>query len=242
MVGSGGWKQWQTLFSWAPKSLWLVATAMKLKATCSLEEKLWQTQHIKRQRRHFTDKGPYSQTCGFSSRHVQKWKLDHKEGWASRNQCFQTVVLEKTSESPLHSKKTKPANSKGNQHWIFIGRTDAETEALVLWPSDSKIWLTEKDPDAGKDWRQEQKGTTGWDGWMASVTQWTGIWASSGRWWGIGKPGVLQSMGSQRVGHSWATEQQQYLNLISLSTSISSIYIYVLYIYIYTHTHMYTHM
>ena len=159
MVGSGGWKQWQTLFSWAPKSLWLVTTAMKLKATCSLEEKLWQTQHIKRQRRHFTDKGPYSQTCGFSSRHVQKWKLDHKEGWASRNQCFQTVVLEKTSESPLHSKKTKPANSKGNQHWIFIGRTDAETEALVLWPSDSKIWLTEKDPDAGKDGRHWGKET-----------------------------------------------------------------------------------
>ena len=154
------WKQWQTLFSWAPKSLWLVTTAMKLKDTCSLEEKLWQIWRIKKQRHHFADKGPYSQSYGFSSSHVQMWKLDHKQGWASKTQCFQTVVLEKTSERPLHSKKIKPANSKGNQHWIFTGRTDAETEALVLSPSNSKIWLTGKDPDAEKEWRQEEKGTT----------------------------------------------------------------------------------
>ena len=93
---------------------------------------------------------------------------------------------------------------KGNQPWIFIGRTDAEAETPIFWPPDAKNWLIGKDPDAGKDGRQEEKGTT--DGWMASLTQWTWVWASSGNWWWTGRPGVLQSMGSQRVGHDWATE------------------------------------
>ena len=88
------------------------------------------------------------------------WELDYKESWAPRNSCFWTVVLEKTLEGPLDYKEIKPGNPKGNQSWIFIGRTDAEAEAPILWPPDAKNWLSGKDPDAGKDWRQEQKGTT----------------------------------------------------------------------------------
>ena len=111
--------------------------------------------------------------------------------------------VEKTLESPLDCKEIKPINSKGNQSWIFIGRTDAETETPILWPPDLKNWLIGKDPDAGKDWRQE--GTIE-DGWLSSPTWWTWVWASFGSWWWTGKPGVLQSMGSQRAGHDWATE------------------------------------
>ena len=100
-------------------------------------------------------------------------------------------------------KDIKLVNPKGNQPCIFIGRTDAEAETPILWPPDARSWLIGKDPDAGKDWRQEEKVyNRGWDGWMLSLTQWTWIWESSGRWWRIGKPGVLQSMGSQRVGLS----------------------------------------
>ena len=114
-------------------------------------------QHIKRQRHYFADKGPYSQSYGFSSSHVHRWELNHKEDWAPRNWCFQTVVLEKTLESPLDSKEIKPVNPKGNKPWIFIGRTDACAEAPILWPPDEKSWLIIKDPDAGKDWGQEDK-------------------------------------------------------------------------------------
>ena len=141
-----------------------------------------------------------SQSYGFSSSHVWIWELDHKESWALKNWCFWTVVLEKTLESPLDCKEIKPVNSKGNQSWIFIARNDAEAEAPILWPPVAKNWLIGKDPDAGKDWRQENKGITGWDGWMASPTPWTWVWAS---WWWTGRPGVLQSMGSQRVRHNW---------------------------------------
>ena len=107
-----------------------------------------------------------SQNCGFFSSHVWMWELDHEEGWVPENWCFQIVVLEKTLESLLDSKEIKPVNPKGNQPGIFIGRTDAETEAPVLWPPDAKNWLTRKDHAAGKDWRQEEKGDRGWDGWM----------------------------------------------------------------------------
>ena len=117
-------------------------------------------QHIKKQRHHFANKGPYSQSYGFSSSHVQIWELDHKEGWVPKNWCFRSVVLEKTLEGPLDCKEIKPVNSKGNQPWIFIGRTDAKAEASVLWPPDAKNQLTGKDPDARKDWGQEEKGAT----------------------------------------------------------------------------------
>ena len=151
------------------------------------------------------------QSYGFSSSHVWMWELDHEEGWTSKKWCFWTVVLQKTLESPLDCKEIKPVNPKGNQSWILIGRTEAE--APILW----KSWLIRQEPDAGKDWRQEETGMTGWDGWMASPTQRTGVWASSGRWWRTGKPGVLQSMGSQRAGHSWATEQQQNGNINTIT-------------------------
>ena len=99
------------------------------------------------------------------------WELDHKVGWAPKNWCFWTVVLEKTLESPLDSKEIKPVNPKGNQPWILFGRTDAEAEALILWPPDSKNWLLRRNPDSGKDWRQEEKGMTedemfGWHHWI----------------------------------------------------------------------------
>ena len=108
-------------------------------------------QCIKKQRYHFVDKGPYNQSHGFSSSHVWMWELDHKEDWALKNWCFWTVVLEKTLESPLDSKEIKPVNPKGNQPWTYIGRTDAEAEAPIIWPSDVKSQLIRKDPDAGKD-------------------------------------------------------------------------------------------
>ena len=116
-------------------------------------------------------KGPYSQSYGFSSSHVWMWELDYKEGWEANNWCFCTVVLEKTLESLLDCKEIKPVNPKGNQSWIFTGRTDAETEAPILWPPDAKSWLIGKASDAGKDWRQE-KGMTednGLDGVMGSM-------------------------------------------------------------------------
>ena len=115
-------------------------------------------QGIKKQRHHFADKGPYSQSYGFFSSHVRTWELDHKEGWALKNWCVWAVVLEKTLESPLDSKEIKPVNSKGNQPWMFIRRTDAE--ASVLWPPGVKSQLAGKDPDAGKDWGQEEKGAS----------------------------------------------------------------------------------
>ena len=148
-----------------------------------------------------------SQSYGFSSSHVWMRELDRKESWVPKNWCFWTVVLEKTLESPLDCKEIKPAHPKGNQSWIFLGRTDAEAEILILWPPDVKNWLLGKDPDAGNDWRQEEKGMTedemvGWhhllDGHKFEQT--------SGVWWWTGKPDMLQFTGSQRVGHDWATE------------------------------------
>ena len=140
-------------------------------------------------------------------------ELGYKESWVPKNGCFCTVVLEKTLESPLDCKEIQPVHPKGNQSWIFIGRTDAEAETPMLWPPDAENWLTGKDPDAGKDWRQEEKGLTVWDGRMASLTQWTWVWASSGSWRWTGEPGVLQSMGLQRVRHDWATELINDINV-----------------------------
>ena len=134
------------------------------------------------------------------------WELDCKESWAPKNWCFWTVVLEKTLESPLDYKEIQPVHPKANQSWIFIVRSDAEAETPILWPPDVKNWLIWKDPDAGKDWRQEEKGMTGWAGWMASPTQWTWVWVNSASWQWTGRPGVLQSMGLQRVRHDWVTE------------------------------------
>ena len=135
------------------------------------------------------------------------WELDYKESWGQKNWWFWTMVLEKTLEGPLDCKEIQPVHPKGNQSWIFIGRTDAEAETPILWPSDAKNWLIVKDPDAGKVWAQEEKGTTEDEiGWMASATQWTWVWVDSRSWWWTGRPGMLRSMGSQRVRHDWVTE------------------------------------
>ena len=118
-------------------------------------------QHIEKQRDYFADKGPYSENYAFSSSHVQMmWELEHKEGWVLKNWCFWTVVLDETLKSPLDCKEIQPVNPKGNQPWIFIGRTDAEAEAPIIWPPAAKSWVIGKDPDAGKDWKQEEKGMT----------------------------------------------------------------------------------
>ena len=139
-------------------------------------------QHIQKQRHHFTNKGLYSQNCGCSSSHVQMWKLDYKKGRELKNWWLQTVELEKTLERPLDSKEIKPVSPKGNQPWIFIGRTD--TEAPILWSPDAKsqeathwkrLWFWEILKTKGEG------GSRGWDCWMASPTQQTWIWANSGR-------------------------------------------------------------
>ena len=116
-------------------------------------------QHIKKQGHYFANKGPSSQGYGFSSGHVWMWELDYKESWVQKNWCFLTVVLEKTLESPLDCKEIQPVHPK-DQSWVFIGRTDVEAYTTVLWQPHVKSWLIGKDPDAGKDWGQEEKGTT----------------------------------------------------------------------------------
>ena len=117
-------------------------------------------QCIKKKRHHFSDKDLYKQSSSFSSSHVWLWELDHKEDWVLKNWCFCTVVLEKTLESPLGSKEIKPMNPKGNQPWMFIGKTGAEAEVPTIWSFDGKSWLIGKNSDLGKDWEQEEKGMT----------------------------------------------------------------------------------
>ena len=167
-------KQWQTFFSWAPKSLWTVTIAMKLKDTCSLEDNDKPRQHIKKQRCYFADKVMSSQSYGLVFPVVmygcESWRS--VEGWALKNWCFWTVVLEKTLESLLDCKEIQPVHPKGNQSWIFFGRTDAEAEALILRPHEVKCWLI------GKDlcWERLKAGGEGddrEDGWMSSLTWWT---------------------------------------------------------------------
>ena len=159
----GKWKQLQTLFSWAPKSLWMVTGTMKLKDAFSLggkESYKNPRQCIKKERHHFANKCPYSQSYGLSTNYVQMWELDHKVGWAPKNWYFRTVVLEKALESPLDCKEMKPVNPKGNQPWILIGSTDAEAEALILRLPDVKGWFIGKDADARNHWVQKQKRAT----------------------------------------------------------------------------------
>ena len=128
-------------------------------------------QRINKQRHYFANKGPYSQSYVFSSNHVWMWELDHKESWVPKNWYFLTVVSEKALESLLDNKEIKPVNPKGNQSWIFTGRTDVEVETPILWPPDAKNCLIGKDLDAGEDWWQEEKGMTedelvGWHHWL----------------------------------------------------------------------------
>ena len=159
------------------------------------------------QRHHFANKDPSSQCYSFSSSHVWIWELDYKESWVLKNWCFWTVVLEKTLESPLDCREIQQVHPKGDQSWVFIGRTEVEAETPILWPPDAKSWLIWKDPDARKDWRWEEKGTTEDEmvGWHHRLNG-HGFEQSLGDW-RTGKPSVLQSMELQRVGHDLATEK-----------------------------------
>ena len=171
-----------------------MTAAIKLKDACSLEEKYDQPrQHIKKQRRYFANTGPSSQIYGFSRSRVWMWKLNHKESWVLKNWCFWTGVGEDSWES---------LGLQGDRSWISIGRNDAEAEAPILWPPDAKNWLIGKDPDAGKDWRQEEKGITE-DEMIGGHHQFDGLEFDQALGVGdkTGKPGVLQSLGSQRGGH-----------------------------------------
>ena len=154
----------------------------------------------------FANKGSYSQGYGFSCGHVWMWEVDCEESWVLKNWCFWTVVLEKTLASPLDCKETQPVHYKGDQSWVFIGRTDAEAEAPILWLPHAKSWLLEKTLMLGGIGGRRRRDDRGWDGWMASLTRWTWVWVNSGSWWWTGRPGVLWFMGSQRVRHDWATE------------------------------------
>ena len=143
------------------------------------------------------------------------WELDYKESWVQKNWCFWTVVLEKTLESPLDCKEIQPGHPKGDQSWVFIGRTDAKAETPIFWPPHGKSWLIGKDPNARRDWGPEEKGTTEDEmAWWHHLL-YRHVWVDSGRWWWTGRPGVLWFMGSQRVRHNWATD----LNWIEQSPS-----------------------
>ena len=144
-------------------------------------------QHIKKQRYYFANNGLSSQSYGFSSSHVWMWELDYQESWTPKNWCFSTAVSEKNLESPLDCKEIQPVHPKGVhwKDWCWSWNSDT-------WPPDAKGGIIWKDPDARKDWRQEEKGTRGWNGWMASPTQWTLVWVDSGSRWWAGRPGVLR--------------------------------------------------
>ena len=154
------WKQWETFFPWAPKSMQMVTAALIWKMLAIWKKSYDQPrQYIKKQRQSFANKCPSSQSYGFSGSHVWMWDLDYKESWAPKKWSF-LMVLEKALESPLAHKEIKPVHPKGTQPWICIERTDAESETPILWPPDAKNWLIGKDPEAGKDWRWEVKGMT----------------------------------------------------------------------------------
>ena len=186
-------KQWETLFSFGSKITADGDCSHEIKWCLLLGRKVMTNPDSILKSRDITLPEKVhlsSQSYGFSNSHVWMWELEYKESWMPKNWCFWNVVLENILESPL-------VPPKGNQSWIFIGRTDAEAEAPILWPPDAKDWFIGKDPDAGKDRRWEEKGTTGWDGWMTSVTQWTWVWVNSWCWQWTGRPGVLQSKGLQ---------------------------------------------
>ena len=164
-------------------------------------------QHIEKQRHHFATRSPSSQGYGFSSDHVWLWELDYKESWAQKNWCFWTLVLEKTLESALDYKEIQPVHPKGDQPWVFTGRTDVEAETPILWPPDPKSWLTGKDPDAGKDGGQEKKGMTedkmvGWHHWLnGHGSGWT--------------PGVGDGQGGLACCSSWGHKESDTTEWLS---------------------------
>ena len=151
------------------------------------------------------------------------WELDYKESWAPNNWCFWTLLLEKKLESPLDCKEIQLIYHKGDQSWMFFGRTGIETETSVLWPPDAKNWLIWKDPDAGKNWGQEENGTTGWDGWMASPTKWTWVWVNSGSWWWTEAwCAAVHRVGKSRTCLSnWTEETFTFIREISICKGVS---------------------
>ena len=187
------WKQWQTIF---------LSFKITADGDCSHEIKrllllgrkvMTNLDSLLKSRHYFANKGPSSQSYGFSICHVWMWVLDYKESWALKNWYFWTVVLEKTLESPLDCKEIQPVHPKGDQSWIFIARTNAETQILTTWCKELTHW---KKPWCWERLKVGGEGDDrGWDGWMASLTQWTWVWASFKTLWWTGKVGVLQSMG-----------------------------------------------
>ena len=175
-------------------------------------------QHFKKQRHYFANKGPSSQSFGFSSSHVWMWefkkKKTKKESWPPKNWCFWTVVLEKTLESPLDSKEIQPVHPKGNQSWMFFGRTDVETEAntLATFCEELTHW---KRPRCWERLKAGGEGDNrGWDGWMALPSRWTWVWVSSGSWRRAGKPGVLQSWVLKEPDMTECTENNIFMSKI----------------------------
>ena len=160
--------------------------------------------------RDIANKGPSSQSYGFPSSHVWMWELNHTEGWMLKNWCFWTVVLKKTLESPLDCQEIKPVNPKGNHSWMFIRWKDWcwSSNTLATWCEElshrKRPWCWERLKAGGEG------DNRGWDGWMASLTRWAWTSAHSRRWWGTRRPCMLQSTGSQRVGHNLLTEQQRH--------------------------------
>ena len=188
---------WIFLFLW----LWWVSLQPWNQQTLAPWKKSYDLprQHIKKQRHYFADKRPSSQSYGFSSNRVWIWELDYKESWTLKNWCFWTVVLEKTLERPLDCKEIQPVHSKGDQPWDFFGRNDAKAVTPVLWPPHAKSWLIGKDFDAGRDWGQEEKGTTedemaGWHhGLDGRESEWT--------------PGVGDGQGGLACCDSWGCKE-----------------------------------
>ena len=169
--------------------------------------------YIEKQRHYFANKGLSSQGYGFSSGHVWMWELDCEESWAPKNWCFWTVVLEKPLESPLDCKEIQPVNYKRNQSWMFFGRNDAKAETPVLWPPCAKSWLIEKDSDAGRDWGQEEKGTTedemaGWYHWLDGRES---GWA----------PGVGDGQGGLACWDSWGCKESDTTERLNWSLRVS---------------------
>ena len=195
-------------------------------------------QHVKKQRHSFVNKGPSSQGYGFSSSHVWMWELDYKESWVPKNWCFWTVVLEKTLESPFACKEIQPVHPKGDQSWVFIGRTDAKTETPILWPPHVKSWLIGKDFDAGRGWGQEETATTedemaGWHHWPdGRQSEWT--------------PGVGDGQGGLACCNSWGhkeSDRTEWLNWTKLiCIKIDTCYLYTICLSVFIENHLFTFM
>ena len=173
-------------------------------------------QHIKKQWHYFANKDPSSQGYSFPSGHVWMWELDYKESWAQKNWCSWTVVLEKTLESPLDCKEIQPVHPKGDQYWVFIGRTDVEAETTILWTPDAKSWLIWRDPDAETDWSQEEKGMT-----EDEMVGWHHRYNGHGFGW---TPGVGDGQGGLECCGSWGHKESDTTERLNWPETFKSYY------------------